>query len=397
MRVLACDAGSTSFKAALYELHGDPPGRAPQPVWSGTAQRDSGALRLVHARGGGRRIESLISQAEDVEAAERLLDTCSMPGGPAMRIDVAVHRVVHGGLVPPVRLTPERRKMLSLTDPIDAAHNAATLQALHAVDDRFDVGVHLAVSDSAFHATLPPRAYTFAVPHEWEKKFGIRRLGYHGISHEYVSGRCAVRLGPGGDKARIVTCHLGGGCSLAAVEGGRSVDTTMGMTTIDGLVMAQRCGALDPGVVLRLLLARAFNVKGLASALLSESGLKGISGLTGDMRTINAARLAGNQQAALAFDVYVHQLCAGVAAMAASMNGLDALVFTGGVGENSREVRESVGRALEFLGVHLDSEANAATAHDERDIGRSGAAVRTMVIPTDECWGMARKAYTFAG
>jgi acetate kinase len=222
-------------------------------------------------------------------------------------------------------------------------------------------------------------------------------LGYHGISHEYVSGRCAVRLGPGGDKARIVTCHLGGGCSLAAVEGGRSVDTTMGMTTIDGLVMAQRCGALDPGVVLRLLLARAFNVKGLASALLSESGLKGISGLTGDMRTINAARLAGNQQAALAFDVYVHQLCAGVAAMAASMNGLDALVFTGGVGENSSEVRESVGRALEFLGVHLDSEANVATEHDERDIGRSGAAVRTMVIPTVECWGMARKAYTFAG
>ena len=251
---------------------------------------------------------------------------------------------------------------------------------------------HVACFDTAFHATLPAAAFTYAIPAPWRREWGIRRYGFHGLNHAYVSRRAAALCGREGDPAfRVVTCHLGAGASLAAVLGGRSVDTTMGFTPLEGLVMATRSGSIDPGIVTWLASERGLSPAEIGDALEHRSGLLGLGG-SEDMREILAGAATGSPAPMLALGVYVHRLRAAIAAMTASLDGLDALVFTGGVGERSAPVRGMTADGLGFLGVALDDGANEhAGADADADIGVAGARVRTFVIPAREDVEIARQ------
>ena len=313
------------------------------------------------------------------------------------RVDAVGHRIVHGGTryAAPVLVTREvRRRLESLTD-LAPLHQPKSLAALDAVTAVLPGVPAVACFDTAFHATIPQAAATFALPAEWRTRWTLRRYGFHGLSHAYVSRRAAELVAhPAPDAPagfRVVTCHLGAGASLTAVHSGRSVDTTMGFTPLDGLVMATRSGSVDPGLVLWLEEHAHMPPRELAAALENRSGLAGLAG-TGDMREVLARATAGEPRAVLGRDVYLHRLRASVAAMAAAMDGLDVLVFTGGVGENSAEVRSRAAAGLAFLGVAVDESRNtrgagtssASGEGDDWEITAPGAAARTFVIAARE-------------
>jgi acetate kinase len=241
----------------------------------------------------------------------------------------------------------------------------------------------VAVFDTAFHATLPAAAYTYPLPHEWTHGWGIRRYGFHGMSHSYCANRAAEVLGRDIEELRLVICHLGHGCSASAVLHGRSVDTTMGFTPLDGLMMATRSGSVDPGILTYVQLERGLTAKDVESALNHRSGLLGVSGVSGDMREVLAAGRSGNARAGLAVDMYVHRVRQAIGALAVTLGGIDALVFTAGVGENSAEVRAATCRGLECLGIEIDDEANARCRPDA-DVARRGAGARILVLATRE-------------
>jgi acetate kinase len=253
----------------------------------------------------------------------------------------------------------------------------------------------VAVFDTAFHATLPAEAYVLPGPYRWLEQ-GIRRYGFHGISHQYVARRAAEALGRKLEELRLVTCHLGSGCSLAAVRGGRSVDTTMGFTPLDGLMMGTRSGAVDPGVLIHLVRHCGATAEELDRTLNQESGLMGISGISSDMREVLAVAAQGNARARLAFDIFVHRLRAAIAAMAAAAGGLDALVFTAGIGENSAEVRAAAADGLAWMDVRIDAPRNRSGTGD-RDISADGARVRVLVVHTDEELEIAREVARVIG
>jgi acetate kinase len=296
------------------------------------------------------------------------------------RPDAVGHRVVHGGtdFTGPVLITDAvRERMAALTD-LAPLHQPKSLAALDAVATSLPDVPAVASFDTAFHTTIPAAAATYAVPREWRERYAIRRYGFHGLSHAYSARRAAELLGR--RDLRVVTCHLGAGASLAAVVDGRSVDTTMGFTPLEGLVMATRSGTVDPGLVLWLEEHENLTPHEIATALEHRSGLTALAG-TGDMREIEAAAARGEPDALLATDVYTHRLVAGIAAMTAATGGLDALVFTGGVGEHSPTVRGRAAERLGFLGVAIDPDRNRAA---DEDISTDRAGVRTMVITARE-------------
>ena len=294
------------------------------------------------------------------------------------------HRIVHGGTQfssPVVIDSAVVGRLRALTD-LAPLHQPKSLAALDVVTEILPDVPAVACFDTAFHATLPAAASTYALPAEWRKRWDLRRYGFHGLSHAYAGRRVTELLGRTADGLRLVTCHLGAGASLAAILDGRSVDTTMGFTPLEGLVMATRSGSVDPGLVLWLEEHVRTPPAELAATLEHRSGLLGLAG-TADMRAIVDAAAAGGTDARLALDVYVHRLRAGIAAMAASLGGIDALVFTGGVGEHSPTVRALAAERLGFLGIELDAARNES-GPDEREIGASGAAVRAFVIVARE-------------
>ena len=298
-------------------------------------------------------------------------------------VDAVGHRIVHGGtqFARPVLLDAEvELKLRALTD-LAPLHQPKSLAAVEAVRAVLPDVPTVACFDTAFHATMPAAATTYALPPEWRKRWDLRRYGFHGLSHAYATRRIAELLGHP-VALRLVTCHLGAGASLAAVLDGRSVDTTMGFTPLEGLVMATRSGSVDPGLVLWLAEHAGTPPAELASTLEHRSGLLGLAG-TGDMRTIIESVAAGDPVARLALDVYLHRLRAGIAAMAAALGGIDALVFTGGVGERAPAVRSMAADGLGFLGVALDPERNEA-GPDDREIGAPGAPVRAFVLVARE-------------
>ena len=298
--------------------------------------------------------------------------------------DAVGHRVVHGGTVftGSVRVDPGVEARLRALIDLAPLHLPANLAAMDAVARvRPDLPA-IACFDTAFHVGLPAEAATYALPLEWRERYGLRRFGFHGLSHAYAARRAATLLGRDPGALRTVTCHLGSGASLAAVQGGRSVDTTMGFTPLEGLVMATRSGSVDPGLLLWLEEHAGLRPHDLATALDERSGLLALAG-TADMREALRASAAGEPRAQLALGVYVHRLRGSVAAMAAALGGLVALVFTGGVGEHAPEVRTLTAAGLGFLGVALDEEANRAAAQDA-DISAPGAAVRTLVVAARE-------------
>jgi acetate kinase len=308
--------------------------------------------------------------------------------------DVVGHRIVHGGMsfTGPVVIDDDvRKRLLDLTD-LAPLHQPKSLAALDAVTELLPDVVAVASFDTAFHATIPAAAATYAVPREWRDRYAIRRYGFHGLSHAYCARRAPQLLDRPPAGLRMITCHLGAGASLAAIVDGRSVDTTMGFTPLEGLVMATRSGTVDPGLVLWLQEHEHLTAYDIATALEQRSGLMALAG-TGDMREVEAAVERGEPAAVLALDVYIHRLAGGIGAMSAATGGVDVVVFTGGVGEHSSTVRRLAVRRLGFLGVAIDARRNAAV-HADGDITATGAAVRTLVLTAREDLQMAREART---
>jgi acetate kinase len=352
--VLVVNAGSTSTKLAIVEADDS-------TTWSSDVEPGVDAMRRA------------------LGSAGASIDAVSAVG----------HRVVHGGARFAAPTLVDDAVMAGIAALADLAplHNEAGLAAMHAAREQLPDVPHVACFDTAFHATIPEPARAYGGPHEWLDN-GLRRYGFHGLSHEYASGRAAGMLGRAVTDLRLVTCHLGGGCSLAAVDGGRSVDTTMGFTPLEGLVMSTRSGSVDPGLLLYLLRG-GVAVDDLDDTLERRSGLLGLSGVSGDLREVVAARDAGDPNARLAVDVFVHRLVAGIAAMAASLGGVDALVFTGGIGERSAEVRARAGDAFVWWGVSVDPTANDAATGDA-DVSGRDARVRVLVVVAREDLVIAR-------
>jgi acetate kinase len=355
-------------------------------------------VRVLVVNAGSSSLKLSVLEDDDVRIAENL----EAPGGSvdedAVRsviergspIDAAGHRVVHGGseFVDAVEVDDGiMRRLEALTD-LAPLHQPKSLRALDLVRRLLPDLPAVACFDTAFHARIPPAASTYALPSEWSERWALRRYGFHGLSHAYAASRAAELAGRPVEELRIVTCHLGAGASLAAVRHGTSVETTMGFTPLEGLVMATRSGSVDPGLVLWLEEHVGMPPSELATTLESRSGLLGMTG-TADMKAVLEAEGAGDPDAALAVEVYLHRLRAGIAAMAAAMDGLDVLVFTGGVGERSAAIRERAADGLGFLGIALDVEANAGAAPDA-EIGDASARVRSLVIEAREDLQIAR-------
>jgi acetate kinase len=369
MRILVINGGSSSFKCRLDDLPEGPlPIAPPKPVWEKRVDWDQST-----------------SVADVLEPVLK-----SLPGA----VDVVGHRIVHGGPVyrETTALTPEVRAAIAKEIEFAPAHNRFELEAVQAVDRFLGSGVlQIAAFDTGFHATLTPDAYVYPGPYAWLEQ-GIRRYGFHGINHQYASGRAAEILQAASASLKLIVCHLGNGASLAAVRSGKSVDTTMGFTPLEGLMMGTRCGSIDPGILVYLIRHRGSTAEELDEIMNRKSGLLGVSGISGDMRKIESAIDAGNRRAQLAFDVYVHRLLRELGAMAAVLGGADAIIFTGGVGENSARLRERVCSNLGFLGLKLDATKNARTGADQ-DIAAPDSRVRVLVIRAQEEWEIARECH----
>jgi acetate kinase len=342
-----------------------------------------------------------VAAEQDFEVAEGRLDEAQL--GSAIRqlgsgaVDAVGHRVVHGGprYRSSVRIDAEVvHYLVSITD-LAPLHLPAALAGIAAAREVLPRVPAVACFDTAFHSRMPAAASTYAIPAEWRERHGIRRYGFHGLAHAYAARRAAEMLHRPLSELRIVTCHLGAGASLCAVRAGRSVDTTMGFTPLEGLVMATRSGSVDPGLLLYLERHAGLTESDLTEALDRKGGLVALAG-TGDMRQIVERIAAGDDDAELAFDVYVHRLRGLIAAMAAAMGGLDVLVFSGGVGENAAAVRAATVEGLRFLGVELGPTLNASLGPDN-DISAPGARVPTFVIKAGEAIEVAREVRRLVG
>ena len=364
-RVLVVNAGSSSLKLSLISADGASRDRYEMERWDGSPD------------------------AQDLLAYLRRLRGARQPP------DAVGHRVVHGGALFTSATLIDDDVLAGIVGLSSLAplHQARALAGIEATTAALGSLPQVACFDTAFHATLPPEAWTYPVPARWRREFGLRKYGFHGLSHSYAAGRAAELLDITDlQQFLVVTCHLGAGSSLAAVHGGRSVETTMGFTPVDGLVMATRPGSIDPGMIVWLADQGRVRLADIADGLEHGSGLAALAGLedgSGDMREVIAAADRGDPDAGLALGVHAHRLVAGVAAMAAAMNGIDALVFTGGIGEHAPVVRSRAAAGLAFLGVAVDEQRNLAACSDA-DISSDGALVRTLVVSAREDLEIAR-------
>ncbi|MCD6058226.1 MAG: ackA 2 [Thermomicrobiales bacterium] len=362
-QILVLNAGSSSLKLGLFDAMSDEQLAERQMSWDvDAAPGYQAALRHVMS---------------DIDVS---------------RVTAVGHRVVHGGarFTAGVLLDTTIQAEIAELTSLAPLHNGPALAVIDEVARMLPGVPQVAAFDTAFHATLPPHAYLYALPYEWHERWGVRRFGFHGLSHAYCAARAAELLGLPLAQLKLVTCHLGSGCSLAAVAGGRSIATTMGFTPLDGLVMATRPGAVDPGVLTYLLAENRLTLPELEEALYHQSGLKGVSGCSGDMRQVLAARAASESRAALAFDLYVERLREGIGAMVAALAGIDGLVFTGGVGEHTPEVRAAACDAFAWAGLTLDDAGNA-NATPDAVISTPDSGIRVVVLHTREELMVARE------
>ncbi|MEG4350753.1 acetate kinase [Microcoleus sp. LAD1_D3] len=399
MKILVLNAGSSSQKSCLYELNDVLPDRPLQPLWSAqidwSHQQGIAELKVQTAKGD--QLEEEFASDSRKDAISRMLESLwrgrVQTINDLKEIDIVGHRVVHGGqdYQQSTLISPDVKKAIARLSVFAPVHNPVNLEGIEAIEKILPNVPQVAVFDTAFHAQLPPAAFVYPGPYEWLEN-GIRRYGFHGISHQYCARRAADILGKDLADLRLISCHLGNGCSLAAIRGGWSVDTTMGFTPLEGLMMGSRSGSIDPGILIHLLKQSDFTAEKLDGILNRNSGLKGISGVSSDMRQIGDAIAQGNERAQLALDIYIHRLRAGIGAMLASLGGLDALIFTAGVGENSAVVRSTACEAFGFMGLKLDGEKNQQSPMDE-DIAAVDSAARVLVIHTQEDWEIARECW----
>ncbi len=397
MKILVLNSGSSSQKARLYDLKPPLPDDPPEPQWDGKLEwRDDRATFEIRASSGA-------VSTENVQKSDRPAATAQLLGelvsgktrvlASLSEIEVVGHRIVNGGRSSnqPTVITAEVKAAIEKMSVFAPLHNRLELEGIALIEKLCGTVPQIAVFDTGFHSKLPEAASVYPGPYAWAQK-GIRKFGFHGINHQYCAQRAASLLDRNPADLKLITCHLGNGCSLAAISGGQSIDTTMGFTPLDGLMMGTRSGSVDPGILTYLMREEDLNGKVLDEMLNSRSGLLGISGISADMREITAAMESGNPRAQLAFDMFVHRLRAGIGSMLASLGGAEAIVFTGGIGENSSEVRGAACSHFTFLGLALDSAKNAANPSDQ-DIATAESKVRVLVVRAQEDWAIARECW----
>ncbi len=396
MKILVINAGSSSIKYQLFDL---PDARV---LTAGLVERigeaSSQVNHTVFKNGEARKVTHKITlqdhRAGLQKVAELLMDAEMGVITDAAEIDAVGHRVVHGGeqFSQTTVITPEVKSAIERLSPFAPLHNPPNLQGITVAEEVFPTAVQVAVFDTAFHQTMPPHAYRYAIPNKFYDEHGIRVYGFHGTSHLYVSRQAAEMLGKPLSDVNLITAHLGNGASMAAVAGGRSIDTSMGFTPLPGLMMGSRCGDLDPAVVYYLGTKLDKSFAEIDRILNKESGLIGITGVN-DLRDIEERCAAGDELAELALAMYAYRIKKYIGAYAAALGRVDALVFTAGVGENSDEVRRRVCDGLENLGIKLDAAKNAGRKKEAAAIHADDSPVKIFVIPTNEELEIARQTY----
>ena len=400
MKILVLNSGSSSQKSALYEIAGAIPEQPAAPLWEGKIEWEGDAAKIAARNSQGQHRNESVKVASRSDATGQLLDTLwhgqlRVISDPS-EINIVGHRIVHGGseFEKATVITPQVKSAISRMSAFAPLHNRAELDGIEIIEQRMGAVPQVAVFDTGFHRHIPESAAVYPGPFEWIGK-GIRRYGFHGINHQYCAERSAQLLGRDLHSLKIVSCHLGNGCSLAAIRDGRSIDTTMGFTPLEGLMMGTRSGTVDPGILTYLMREGQLTGQQLDDLLNTKSGLLGISGVSSDMRQIVAAMNQNNPRARLAFDIFVHRLQTGIGAMLAALGGIDALVFTAGIGENSPEVRAAACAQFAFLGLKLDPRKNAESPADQ-EISPPDSAVRVLIVRAQEDWAIARDCWRLA-
>lgn len=400
MKILVLNSGSATQKSSLYEIDTEPPADPPAPLWEGLIEWGSSDACIRTSGPAGVRLQDRVQISSRKQVSEYLLNDLWTGAAPLLKgpseIDIVGHRIVHGGqeFSEPALVTPALKSAIQRMSVFAPLHNPAGLEGIEIIEQILSGVRQVAVFDTAFHRSLPEPAAVYPGPYEWLAR-GIRRYGFHGINHQYCAQRAARLLGRDLQSLKMVTCHLGNGCSLAAVRNGRSVDTTMGFTPLEGLMMGTRSGSVDPGILTYLLREDHLTAEELDDLLNKKSGLAGISGISNDMREIVSAMNAGHPRAKLAFDIFIHRLTALIGSMVAVLGGIDALIFTAGIGENSAEVRAAACADLGFLGAKLDLSKNAQASRDG-DISAPDSRIRIVVVHAQEDWAIACDCWRLA-
>ena len=391
MKILVLNCGSSSVKYKLIDTATD------ATLAEGGVEKiglPDGFLKFKKADG-SKEINEL-GHIDHKQAVEAILKNLTDPVNGCIKsyseIDAVGHRVVHGGekFASSVLITPEVIQQVKDCYDLAPLHNPANITGIEAITSLMPDVPQVGVFDTAFHQTMPARSFMYALPYKYYTEDGVRRYGFHGTSHRYVSQRAAEFLGLDLQKTKMVTCHIGNGGSITAVDGGKSVDTSMGLTPTEGLMMGTRTGDIDPGAITYLMTKHNMTAAQVQTLINKESGVAGVSGISNDMREIEAAVNAGDERAKLALDMYELRILKYIGAYAAEMGGLDVIVFTGGVGENQTGVRLNVCKPLGFIGVDIDEEVNSRTRGTETLISTPASRVKVVVIPTDEELMIAR-------
>lgn len=385
MKILVLNCGSSSIKYKLFEME------TKEVLAQGGIEKiglTGSFLKLTLPNGEKKILEKDIP--EHTVGVEFIFQTLTHPEFGALKsldeLDAVGHRMVHGGerFSQSVVLNKEVLDAFTACNDLAPLHNPANLKGVNAVSALLPNLPQVGVFDTAFHQTMPAHAYMYAVPYELYEKYGVRRYGFHGTSHRYVSQRVCEYLGMPVEGSRIITCHVGNGGSISAVKDGKCVDTTMGLTPLEGLMMGTRSGDIDAGAVTFIMEKEGLNATGVSNLLNKKSGVLGISGVSSDMREVAAAAKSGNERARLALDIYFYRIKKYIGAYAAAMGGVDVILFTGGVGENQADCRETACAGLEFMGVKIDPAVNNAIHGEEAIISAADSKVKVVVIPTDE-------------
>lgn len=385
MKILVLNCGSSSIKYALYNMDDK------SVMTSGGAERvglDGAFVKVKLANGEKKQIMHDIP--EHTEGVKFIFSLLTDPEIGVIKdlkeIDAVGHRMVHGGekFNKSVVLTDEVLKAFEECSDLAPLHNPANLKGVNAVKELMPGLPQVGVFDTAFHQTMPEHAYMYAIPYELYEKYGIRRYGFHGTSHRYVSKRACEFLGVNYEDQHIITCHIGNGGSVAAVKHGKCIDTSMGLTPLEGVMMGTRSGDIDGGAVAFIQKKLGLDADGISNLLNKKSGVQGITGISSDMREIDAAAEKGDKKAILALDMYNYRIKKYVGAYAAAMGGADIIVFTAGVGENQASMRSEVCKGMEWMGIKLDEEKNAKVRGVEAVISTEDSPVTVVVIPTDE-------------
>ncbi len=384
MKILVLNCGSSSIKYALYDMTDK------SVITSGGIEKIGLPDSFIKIKYNGKKTQISQPIAEHTAGVEFIFK-CLTTGETAVlksldEIDAVGHRMVHGGekFNKSVVLNDEVMKVFESCNDLAPLHNPANIKGVNAVKKFLPNVPQVGVFDTAFHQTMPDYAYMYALPYELYKEYGVRRYGFHGTSHRYVSQRVCEFLGIKPEGTKIITCHIGNGASITAVKDGKSVDTSMGLTPLEGLIMGTRSGDIDAGAVTFLMEKLGLDTTGISNLLNKQSGLAGISGGSSDFRDILAAIESGNDRARLAKEMYTYRIRKYIGEYAAAMGGVDVILFTGGAGENQWEVREGATKGLEFLGVRIDKEKNHSVRATEDIISTPDSKVTVCVIPTDE-------------